>query len=135
VDFCHAQPSSRSSFLASAEAWLVTDAIVIGRSRLVIYTGVPYVFGMWIGGDAAKDERNQKGRGLPFLLIVPLLENLLGEYEDDRQDYGEARITAFGLVAGRLMVAVYTLRQQAGTEVVWVISLRKANTREQRKWL
>jgi uncharacterized DUF497 family protein len=89
---------------------------------------------MWIGGDPAKDERNQKEGGLPFLLIVPLLENLLGEYEDDRQDYGEARIAAFGLVAGRLMVAVYTLRQQAGAEVVWVISLRKANTREQRKW-
>jgi uncharacterized DUF497 family protein len=44
-------------------------------------------------------------------------------------------MTAFGLVAGRLMVAVYTLRQQAGAEVVWVISLRKANAREQRKWL
>jgi uncharacterized DUF497 family protein len=40
-------------------------------------------------------------------------------------------MTVFGLVAGRLLCATYTMRGA----VVRVISLRKANETEQREWL
>jgi uncharacterized protein len=50
---------------------------------------------------------------------------------DDRRDYGEARINAFGLVEGRLFVCTYTMRGKVNR----LISVRKASRQEQRTWL
>ncbi|MFN4091139.1 MAG: BrnT family toxin [Alphaproteobacteria bacterium] len=46
---------------------------------------------------------------------------------DSRRAYGELRFIGMGVVAGRVLVVVYTMRG------VWcrIISLRKANRREQ----
>ena len=49
---------------------------------------------------------------------------------DLRRDYGETRIVAFGKIADRLHVLVYTPRGP----VTHIISLRKANEREIRKY-
>ena len=38
--------------------------------------------------------------------------NRVGQIDDDRRDYGEARFNAFGLVNGRLFVCTYTMRNQ-----------------------
>lgn len=46
-------------------------------------------------------------------------------------DYGESRINAFGLIAGRLFACTYTMRG----EVYRIISVRKAIRQEQRIWL
>lgn len=81
--------------------------------------------------DPAKNDRNIRERGLPLALGSVVLENLIGEIEDVRRDYGERRMIAFGMVAGRLLCAVYTRR---GT-TVRIISLRKANTTEVQRWL
>ena len=43
---------------------------------------------MEIEFDPEKDARNRAERGLPFLLIVPVLAGMVGEYEDTRRDYG-----------------------------------------------
>lgn len=51
--------------------------------------------------------------------------------EDGRFDYGEIRYVAMGLVNQREMVMVFTRPRK---EVVRVISFRKANTREARKY-
>ena len=51
-------------------------------------------------------------------------------YEDDRKDYGEARMTAIGLVDRRHHVLVYTRRGDR----IRVISFRKANIREIRRY-
>ena len=48
------------------------------------------------------------------------------EYDDNRKDYGEFRVIAFGDFKGRLTVMVYTQRE----EKVRLISWRKANKRE-----
>ena len=57
---------------------------------------------------------------------------MLGEYpwleEDARQDYGETRCRAFGILEGRLLVVVFTVRDG----VLRIISARKANARERR---
>jgi uncharacterized protein len=50
---------------------------------------------------------------------------------DVRKLYGENRYRAIGLINGRLHVAVFTLRG----ENFRIISLRKANKREESKWL
>ena len=48
-----------------------------------------------------------------------------------RKSYGESRLCATGLVGTRLLVLVFTLRESA----VRIISLRKANQREVRRYV
>jgi uncharacterized DUF497 family protein len=54
----------------------------------------------------------------------------VGEIDDTRRDYGERRMIAFGMIGDRLRVCVYTQRG----EVYRIISLRKANRKEVRRW-
>ena len=49
---------------------------------------------------------------------------------DDRRDYGQFRWYAYLPIEGRVHVAVYTERE----DVTWMISLRRANPREVRKY-
>jgi uncharacterized protein len=49
---------------------------------------------------------------------------------DDREDYGEERLVATGFIGPLVHVLVYTMR--SGT--TWVISLRRANKREIRRY-
>jgi uncharacterized DUF497 family protein len=67
--------------------------------------------------------------GAEFDLIGAILAGKVGDFEDARRAYGEARMTVFGLVAGRLLCATDTMRGA----VLRVISLRKVNEREQRE--
>ena len=48
------------------------------------------------------------------------------ELDDQRRDYGERRIIAYGAVDGRVLVCVYTWRGSVDAPVRWVISLRRA---------
>ncbi len=50
---------------------------------------------------------------------------------DARRSYGETRFEATGLIGSRLFVLVFTLRETA----VRIISLRKANTREIKRYV
>ena len=50
---------------------------------------------------------------------------------DDRFDYGEIRLRAEGLIAGRLDALVYTERGL----IKRIINLRKANKREVLQWI
>ncbi len=85
---------------------------------------------MEIEFDPAKDERNPRDRGLPLILAVEVLANLVIEYQDTRQDYGEHRMIAFGLIGRRLHCLVYTTR----SNTLRPISLRKANRKEIDRW-
>jgi hypothetical protein len=92
---------------------------------------MPYIpLAVEIEFDSAKDARNLRERGLSFALALILFENLLGEVEDTRRDYGERRMIAFGLIAGRLHACVYTVRGSTRR----IISLRKASRKEQLLW-
>ena len=50
---------------------------------------------------------------------------------DSRKSYGESRLSAIGLIGTRLFVRTFTLRETA----VRIISLRKANQREVRRYV
>jgi len=52
------------------------------------------------------------------------------ELDDRRRDYGERRIVAYGHVAGRVLVCVYTWRGTTEEPQRWIISLRRANQGE-----
>ena len=81
--------------------------------------------------DPEKDATNLAKHGVSLTPGAVVLENCIGEVIDDRRDYGEVRINAFGLVANRLFVCTYTMRN--GT--CRLISVRKASHQEQRIWL
>jgi uncharacterized protein len=76
--------------------------------------------------DEDKSIRNAAARNLPFEVAILLFDGPTLEVVDSRQDYGEVRIRAIGVIAGLSMVCVYTDRG----EVRRIISLRLANGRE-----
>jgi uncharacterized DUF497 family protein len=80
--------------------------------------------------DSAKDEINRLKHGVSLVLGAEVLMNQVGQIDDDRRDYGEARFNAFGLVNGRLFVCTYTMRGKTHR----LISVRKASEQEQRRW-
>lgn len=81
--------------------------------------------------DPAKDEANRAKHGVSLSAGTSVLESQIGEEVDDRQNYGEVRINAFGLIEGRLFVCTYTRRG----DVFRVISVRLASRQERRRWL
>jgi uncharacterized protein len=85
---------------------------------------------MW-GWDEGKRRKTLAERGIDFAVIQDMDLAKAQIEPDDRQDYGERRFRAFGLISGRLHVAVFTLRGG----LFRLISLRRANERETRRWL
>jgi uncharacterized protein len=85
---------------------------------------------MSFGWDPPKSDRNARERGLPFDIAMALFDRPTIEFNDTRRDYGERRIVAYGAVAGRVLVCVYTWRGTAENPLRWIISLRRANKGE-----
>jgi len=80
--------------------------------------------------DDEKRLANVEKHGVDFNDAPKLFTGLFLILEDVRQDYGEQRFIAFGHVDKRLMVIAFTKR----IGVVRIISMRKANEREQKKF-
>jgi uncharacterized protein len=85
---------------------------------------------MKITYDPAKRERTLQERQLDFEESVAVFRGLVYTEEDDRRDYGETRFITVGLLRGRMVIVVWTLRDQ----VRHIISFRKANDREKAKY-
>ncbi len=83
---------------------------------------------MEIEWDNAKRQQTLKERGLDFADVALIDWETALIFDDERQDYGEKRQTAMGYLNGRLVIVAFTVRG----ETLRVISLRKANRREQR---
>jgi uncharacterized DUF497 family protein len=73
---------------------------------------------------------NQAKHGVSLALAEVLFSGPHMSVADRRFDYGETRQIAFGFINKRLFVCVYTDRDGERR----VISLRKANTREVRRY-
>jgi uncharacterized DUF497 family protein len=77
--------------------------------------------------DKRKHLENLEKRCLGFDVAAGLFNGTVVEALDERQDYGEDRFIALGMVDGRVLVVVYTWRQERRR----IISARKANKDEQ----
>jgi uncharacterized protein len=85
---------------------------------------------MDISYDPVKDGRNIEDRGISFESARQFdFETALYRIED-RRDYGERRVQALGLLRGRLHMLVFCETASG----IRIISLRKANAREVRKY-
>ena len=85
---------------------------------------------MRITFDPHKDERTRRERGFSLALGAEVIRNNVAVRVDDRTDYGEERLVAYGYVGMRLFACVYTVRN----DTLRIISVRKANDREQLKY-
>lgn len=81
--------------------------------------------------DPAKDAANIAKHGVSLQLAeeMDMRAALIGI--DDRKDYCEVRCIAFGEIEGHLHAFTFTMRNND----IRAISLRRARTKELRKWL
>ena len=80
--------------------------------------------------DEAKSARNVKERGIGFERFADIDFDAAVTMEDRRRSYGEQRLRVLAHIDGRLHAAVITQRG----ERIRVISLRRANKREERTY-
>jgi uncharacterized protein len=80
--------------------------------------------------DAAKSAKNQRDRGISFERFADMDLDTAISIEDTRKEYGERRLRVLGTIDGKLHAAVITPRG----ETIRVISLRRANKREERAY-
>ena len=85
---------------------------------------------MKIEFDPAKDAINRLKHGLSLAAAATMEIEAAFIVPDERYNYREARLQAYGLIDGRLHVLAFTMRG----DVLRAISLRKANSREVRRY-
>lgn len=79
--------------------------------------------------DNAKSRSNLTKHGLAFADAEAVLDGPCVTFVDDRFDYGEERFITLGLLIGRVVVIAHAPR---GDDITRIISMRKANRREQK---
>jgi hypothetical protein len=77
-----------------------------------------------------KREATLAERGLDMACAAEIFSEATLTVEDDREDYGETRLITIGFLDSRMVVVVWTQRGAARR----IISLRKANEREQKAY-
>jgi uncharacterized DUF497 family protein len=91
---------------------------------------------MRITVDPAKRDWTLRERSLDFRDAQKLFAGPRLTFEDARYEYPERRFITAGLLAGRMMILVWTPGEEVdGEECRHVISMRKANGREQARYL
>jgi uncharacterized DUF497 family protein len=83
-----------------------------------------------ISFDPAKNARNIETHGISLERAAEFDWTGALNWQDVRRDYGELRFLALGRIGARVHVLVYTRRETR----MHVISLRKANRREVRRY-
>jgi len=84
---------------------------------------------MKITFDPEKRQRTLEARGLDFADAATIFQSRHISQLDDRKEYGEQRFITYGYIGNRIVAMVWTERESTRR----IISLRKANEREQKK--
>lgn len=95
-------------------------------TQLAVFICCSYNKSLCIAFDAAKSVTNELKHGVRLSLAAQIDWSAVWSEPDVRRDYGELREVGFAPIAGRLYCVVFTQRG----DVIRVISLRKANYRE-----
>lgn len=91
---------------------------------------VPTIICMDISFDHTKDGGNLEKHGISLAAAVAIEWDAALTWQDERRDYGETRMCAIAYIGERLYYVVYVERE----EVRRIISLRKANLREVKRY-
>ncbi len=100
---------------------------------LYVYTFVDIMTFTW---DSVKSRANLQERGFDFEFATLAFEGATLERDDCREEYGERRVVAVGVVGGIHLTIVYTDRtDREGGVVRRIISARRSNRRERQAYL
>lgn len=77
-----------------------------------------------------KNINNKTKHGITFQEATAIFDSIRFTAEDIRKDYGEKRFISIGAIDNTVCIVVYTLRG----DTIRIISARKANSRERRKY-
>jgi uncharacterized DUF497 family protein len=80
--------------------------------------------------DKAKREQTLAQRGLDFADAAEVFEGLHTVLPDDRFEYAERRYISAGYLRGRMVVIVWTPRDEARH----IISMRHCHAKEEARW-
>ncbi len=80
--------------------------------------------------DKNKELSNTDKHGLDFSISRDLFKSKMVFYEDTRKPYKEKRYIGYGVISEKCINIVFTIRKRT----IRVISLRKANKRETRRY-
>ena len=81
--------------------------------------------------DEAKRLANLEKHGLDFNDALELFKEEMVIALDRRRDYGESRFIGFGVLRQRVLAVAFSRR---GPDAIRIISLRKANRRERKRY-
>ena len=85
--------------------------------------------------DPGKAAINLRKHGVSFQTATLVFADPFAVFDQDRIEDGEFRWLAIGMVEGlRLLVVVHVVREQDGDEVIRIISARRADRREKRRY-
>lgn len=81
--------------------------------------------------DPTKRRTTLKERGLDFTDAPEVFAGTVIDVPDERVDHGEDRVITVGFLRARMVVVIWT---PVGTDTRRIISMSKANDREQRRF-
>ena len=84
--------------------------------------------------DPAKDAANQTKHGISLTEAAGFEWDTAMVWPDTRRDYGEVRMVALGYIGLRIMALVFVDRPPEKPTERRIISLRKANSREVKRY-
>lgn len=85
--------------------------------------------------DPAKAAGNLWKHGVSFELAMRVFFDSFAWVEQDRIEGGEQRWRTLGMVDGVVLLLVaHTVREEGGTEVIRIISARRAEPKERRRY-
>ena len=84
--------------------------------------------------DNAKDEANYRKHGIRFVEAAWVFDDPLAVSVQDRIENGEQRWQTLGLVGGCLLMLVAHTVQVGEAEVIRIISARRANRQERKRY-
>ena len=84
--------------------------------------------------DPAKDAANMAKHGVSLTEAAGFEWGTAVVWPDTRRDYGEARMVALGYIGLRIMALVFVDRLSEQSTERRIISLRKANSREVKRY-
>ena len=95
----------------------------------IVYTAAKFGFAQF-DWDTAKNRANLRVHSVDFQDAVRIFESATLERWDDREDYGEDRWLAVGIVDGIELTVVYTDVETDRGQVRRIISARRATKNE-----
>jgi len=84
--------------------------------------------------DPRKSESNRRKHGIDFERVRDVFFDPFKSRAMEGHEHGEVRWRTIGEIRGRLFVVSHTLEEEGETEVIRIISARKATRRERRTY-